>query len=40
MTPLLSSRVTETRGSTPRKANSKMIVDASGKPWGTIGELN
>ena len=29
--------VTETRGSTPRKANSKMIVDSSGKPWGTIG---
>lgn len=29
--------VTETRGSTPRKANSKMVVDHTGKPWGTIG---
>lgn len=29
--------VIETRGSTPRKANSKMIVDADGTPWGTIG---
>ena len=29
--------VIETRGSTPRKANSKMVVDHTGKPWGTIG---
>ena len=26
-----------TRGSTPRKINSKMVVDSQGKPWGTIG---
>ena len=36
-TPFVVITVIGTRGSTPRKINSKMVVDAQGKPWGTIG---
>ena len=36
-TPFVVVTVIGTRGSTPRKINSKMVVDSQGKPWGTIG---
>ena len=36
-TPFVVVTVIGTRGSTPRKVNSKMVVDSQGKPWGTIG---
>ena len=36
-TPFVVVTVIGTRGSTPRKINSKMVVDSKGQPWGTIG---